>query len=114
MIRFLAEEGGEAAAGIAEIVSGFISEYLIIGVTWLLELPWFLQALIVAFLALVIVCGLIFLVTKLWKVLIVIAVLGVVAFLVYNFLIKDKLGGEVPTDSIATANVAFDILKAYL
>ncbi len=74
---------------------------------------WWVEVIILAVAAILLVCGLIFLVVKSWKLLLVLFVLAGIGLIVYFVVIKKP--EEVPTEAtIASFKTAFTALKAFL
>ena len=71
---------------------------------------WWLQVIILAVAAILLICGLIFLLVKSWKVLLVLFVLAGIGLVVYYVVIKKD---EVPTEAtISSFKTAFTLIKA--
>lgn len=73
---------------------------------------WWLEVIILAVAAILLVCGLIFLIVKSWKILLVLFVLAGIGLIVYYAFIKKE---EVPTEAtISSIKTTFTLLKAFL
>ena len=88
---------------IADTISGWITTGLNYVTAFMLSLPWWVSALIVLGVAILLIIGLIYLFVKTWKVLLVLAILGGIGYLVYYLVVKD--GGSATTTVASIANV---------
>lgn len=73
---------------------------------------WWLALIILVVAALLVIIGLIALIAKTWKVLLVLVVLGGIGFAVYYFVIRGKAPQTTVTPEVV--NSFFGIAKAYL
>lgn len=74
---------------------------------------WWMEIIILAIAAILLVCGLIFLIVKSWKILLVLFVLAGIGLIVYFVVIKKDIVPE--TESIASSfRTANSLLKAFL
>lgn len=75
---------------ISEKVSEFLNKYIDLAVDGLKSLPWWLQIIILLVLVVVVVMGIIRLIVKSWKLLLVLAILLAIGVAVYFIFIRNR------------------------
>ncbi len=75
---------------ISEKITEFINKYVDLAVDGLKSLPWWLQLIILLALVIVVVLGVIRLIVKSWKLLLVLAILLAIGVAVYFIFIKNR------------------------
>ena len=88
-----------APSGIFEKVAEFVTGFIDKGITIFQGLTWWLQAVIVLGAAILMLIGLIRLIVKSWKIVVVVGVIAAIVFVVLKFMNK---GGDT-TESIVTS-----------
>ena len=87
MFNFLADNIAEL---ISEKATEFINKYVDFAVDAFKSIPWWLQAIILLFVIILLVLGIIRFIAKSWKLLLVLVVLAAIAFAVYFIFIRGK------------------------
>jgi len=98
---------------ISENVKNLISKYILEPVvTFMVNAEWWLEALIVLVVIVLLIFGIIGFIKACWKFLLIVGILGGAGFAVWYFFFKDK--GTTPAETTEAITTSLEILKMFI
>ena len=110
MFNFLADD----FAAIFEKINEFFNKYIDLGYNVFRNLVWWLKALILIFLVILLVLGIIRFIAKSWKLLLILVVLIGIGLVVYFIFIKGKSSAATPESVFGFSKTLTQTLTIFL